>query len=355
MAVNSAFGQTTVTTAPVGFVTGTCLANSDTILNVPLAQAADFVGSISATPTINGSLATVVASGTSPGWTTNQFALLYSGTPSYPTYYLKFTSGTLSGHYYTVTANDASSVTFDANGEAVTSATTGDQFSLTKYWTLGTLFPPSTSGTPIVQSASTLAFQRRTTVLLPNLSGTGFNLAPNQIFFLTSTGWKKDASGFPDATNQVLFPDTYFIVRHPAAVTAPTTYTFTGSVNTDRAVTFLSTIKAGKQDNFVVLQRPVPVRLDQSGLSTGFVPSSNTLAFNRRDVLMVFDNSVAAINKAASKQFFMVGTSWVQDTSGFPNADAYTLDPTVGLIIRKYQTTTGTSAVWTNDPNFTVQ
>lgn len=343
-AATLASAQTTVTTAPVGFVSVTCKANNtDTFLSVPLAHAADYVGTISAAPTLNGAIATVVASGTtSPGWTANQFAGLW---------YVKFTSGSLNGKFFTITANADNSISFDTAGDTVTAAANGDQFSVTKYWTLGDLFPVATQ-TTLVQSPSTLLFQRKSSLFIPDTVSSGINLAPTLKFFITSTGWKQDTTGYPDATNQILSPDTYFIVRHPASVTTDTTFTITGSVNADRAVTALATLSGGKQDNYVTVQRPVGVTLSQSGLSTGFVASANNLLFNRRDTLLVFDNSATGINKSAKASYFMVGTSWIQDTTGYPNADAVVLDPGAAVIVRKYQTSGGTTAFWSNDPSY---
>jgi len=352
-----ALGQTTVTTAPVGFVTGTCMVNGttgcDTIISVPFASTPDYVGTLSGTATFSGSLATIVASGTSPGWTTNQFALLYTASPSYPTYYIKFTSGTLNGKFFTVTANSAAAITFDPAGDIVTSATTGDAFSVVKYWTLGTLFPPSTQ-TAIVASAGTKSFQRKTTLLLPNLSGTGINLASQQSFYIYSTGTSAswvDTQSSLDATNQILYPDTYFIVRHPSTVSSNTTYTFTGSVNIDRATLPLATLTSKQQDNYVAHQRPVGVTLLQSGLASGFVSSAGTKSFQQKDLLLVFDNTTTGINKAASQTFIMIGSDWY-DLQG-NNQDAFVLQPGTGFIIRKYPVVGGTSAFWTNDPNFT--
>jgi len=343
--------QTTVTTPTVGFVTGTCKAGSDTVLSVPFSQPPVFVGTVSGSLNIVSTSATVTATVTSgstgPAWTTNQFASLY---------YVKFSSGALSGKLYTITANDAGTITFYTENDNVTGAVAGDAFSVVKYWTLGDLFQPGVQ-TAIVPSANRL--QIKSKVGIPNTTGTGtgvgINLAINQWFILVGTGtsgkWQSTPNGV-DATNQLLYPDTYFVVRHtPGQVTADTTYTFTGQVSYDRAVTPLLTGSAAKQDNFVAVQRPVALTLSQlfnvTG-STGFVQSKNRL--QTADQLLLFDNTTSGINKAPSSPLIMVSGTWM-NLSG-SNANNVTLQPGMGFIVRKAPVVGGTTAFWANDPTY---
>ena len=338
------------TTPGVGYVSIVCKASSDTIVSSALSHAPDYVGTISGTPTLSGSAVTITASGTaSPGWAANYFAALYTATPSYPTYYVKFTSGTLNGKYFTVMSNSGNTLTFDTGGDIVTGLAAADSFALIKYWTLGDLFPPATQNTFVV-SGGNLPPLRKSMLLVPDLVSHGTNLAPTQKFFVTASGWKTDTTGYPNATNQILYPDTYFIVRHPDG--ADTSFTIYGSVNTDHWVTHFDTLTGGQQDNFVALQRPQGVSLAASGLATGFIPSGNNLPPLRRDVLLIFDNSQIAKNKAPNRKFFMVGSHWIEDTSSYPNADTFVLSPGTGFLIRKYPTSTGTASFWSNNPNY---
>lgn len=330
------FSQTTVTTQPVGFVTGTCKAGSDTIVSVPLSLAPEYVGAISGTATVTGTLASVTASG-SPSWTNNYFGYFY---------YIKFSSGALNGKTFTITANDAQTLTFYTEGDTVAGTADGDQFSVVKYWTLGTLFPPGNQNTII----PTTNLSTKTTLGLPNTSGTGTNLAPNPWYLIYGSGtngvWKEVISG-SNSTNVILYPDTYFIIRHSSKVTADTTYTFSGQVNTDRVVTPLATGKSF-QDTYLALQRPVGVKLSELGLSAtnGFVPSTSK---SIKDKLLVYDNSIAGINKPPQQTFILTGGNWVEITSG-SNVNNYVIQPSLGLIIRKTGTSGGAPVFWTNDP-----
>lgn len=330
----------TAETDPVGFNTVTCLPQSDTYCGVPFAQAASFQGVLAANPTVNGGQATLTPSGTTT-WTANGFQTLY---------FVRMLSGTKAGMYYQITANTTGAVTVDLAGDNFTGVALGDSFRIHQFWTLGTLFPPATQ-TTVVASTSTLANGRRTEVLIPDLAGAGTNLAPASKFYIFGGEWKKAVSGNPSATNEILWPDAYFIVRHGhSSIVASTTFTPIGSVEMNAITTPLATRTAGLQDNFVTTGRPIPIQLmDLDLISSGaFVPSTGTLANQRRDTLLVFDNAVAQLNKAPSAVYYYHNGNWKKAVSGNPVSDTDQILPSHGLIIRKYQTVDGVTAYWTN-------
>ncbi len=328
-----------VATDAVGFNSVTCLAGSDTRCSVPLTAETAFVGVVSsATIPLAGQL-TIVPTATAPGWTSNQFATAY---------YVKLTSGTKVGMYYQVVSNTATGITVDLAGDTAGIAAT-DGFKVCKFWTLATLFSPATQ-TTVVSSLNNLPNGRRTEILIPDMTSSGINLSPNQIFFLTSTGWKKAVSGFPDASNFILVPDSFFIVRHGnAAITASTQFSVAGAVDLSANTTPLATQPTIKQDNPATTGRPVPVSLQDLDLITtgGFVASLNTLPNGRRDEIHIYDNSIAGLNKSPSAIYFYYNGHWKKSVSGFPDADSDTIAPSAGFIIRKYQSGTGNSVSWT--------
>lgn len=338
-----------VATNPVGYTTVTCLPNSDTIVSVPFLDTTDSIS-----PTVSG---TVSATGTSPdntasftmggitGLTTNQYQNLY---------YVRFTAGTLDGNVYQIASNTDTTVTINLNGDSATDIADGDAFTIYKFWTLGSLFPQETQ-TTIVESLGTLAFQQRSTVMLPDTSSEGVNLAPSSIFFLTSTGWKSTTAGFPASDDQILWPDTYFVIRHPATVTESTNYVPTGTVDTqNKFIIPLATSTTGKQDNFVAITRPVDVKLSELNLfeSGAFTASLGTLSFQRRDELMIYSNTSTGLNKAPTAIYFHDGTNWRLSDTGFPLANDAVIKTTEGFIIRKYQTNDGATSFWSNTPSY---
>jgi uncharacterized protein (TIGR02597 family) len=328
------------TTPPVGFNTVTCLPNSDTYCSVPFAQTWDFQGLISGTPSVAGDQATITPQGTI-SWTTDQFAGLY---------FVRILTGAKAGMYFQILNNATGTLTIDLAGGNLTGVANGDGFAVSKFWTLSTLFPPSTQ-TTIVVSGSTAGPARRTEVLIPDIFGNGTNLAPNRKFFLHNTIWKEATTGFPVSDNFILAPDTYFIVRnnHPT-ITVATTFTASGIVELNPVSAPLATLVGVKQDNAVQTGRPVPVKLkDLDLISSGaFLGSGGTGGPQRRDELLVYDNATTGINKSASATYFYNTTTsnWRQATLGFPVADDIEIAPSSGMLIRKYQTADGATTAW---------
>jgi len=344
-AVTIGHAQTTVTTDPVGFVTGTCLAASDTVVSVPFHQSPAYVGPLSSAPTNSGSNA--ILSFSAPGWSTNQYQF---------THYVRFSSGAKAGSYYQVIANDGSTLTIALNGDTVAVSGSGDQIQLIPFWTLDTLFPPATQ-TTIVASAGTTPPLRKTQILFPDLAKDGINLSASAVYFLNGSTWTKAVTGFPTAGTTIIPPDCSFIIRHPASVATPTAFVPQGTVETGTLVSPLYTLASGFQDNAIAISRPVPLTLDEAGLASGFVASNGTAPPSRRDQILVFDNTATGLNKSASAVYFLSatvsGTNWVQATTGFPIVSgSKILQPGTGIIIRKYQASGGATAFWTNSPTY---
>lgn len=333
--------QTTATTNPVGFNTITCKVNSDTYCSVPFAQSIDFQGLVSGTPSVGGGAATITPQGTVT-WTANGYAGFY---------FVRMLTGAKAGMYYQVTSNAASTVTIDLAGDDFSGVGNNDGFTICKFWTLSTLFPPATQ-TTIVVSLNTLGSGRRTELLLPDTVTAGINLAPNHKYFISGGAWREAASGSPISDNVILPPDGFFIVRHNNAnITSDTTFTSTGNVELNAVSIPLATLTTGKQDNPVSTGRPIPVKLkDLDLISTGaFVGSNGTLGGQRRDELLLFDNSVASVNRSASATYFynIPTANWRQSASGSPVADDVEIAPGTGILIRKYAST-GATFVWTH-------
>ena len=220
-----AFGQ--AYTTPVGYVTIDCPANSDTIVGLPLRIPAVSAAALSANPEVAGSTATLTFG--SAAFTAGAFA---------NTHYVKFVDGPAAGKWFTATANTATTITVDLNGASL-AAVSGNRAEVIKFWTLSELFnpaqsttDPATTGNAIVASTSTLAGGRRTQLFIPNLSGVGINLAPATSYFVHNGIWKRPGQGDASFGSDQLWPDTYFLIRHPAAVTAATKYVVTGEVDT---------------------------------------------------------------------------------------------------------------------------
>lgn len=337
-----------VTSEPFGFNKVTCLANSDTIVGVPLRKEGSQSSKLASAPLINGDAATLTLTATNL-------------TPDALTkHYVKFNSGTKDGCFYDITGNTANTVTINLNGDNLTGATTGDAVVIAEYWTLDSLFPPAlattdptTTGHAIVASTSRFASGRLTEVLLPDLVGVGTNIAPIQTFFIYNGAWRKQGQAITsDFGSSILYADTYFIVRHPAAVTSSTTFRCLGEVELGNISIPLSTNAAAYQDNFIALPRPVAVTLDSLALvPEAFVASTSRFASGRKDELLVFNNIVNAFNKAPDVTYYYFNGAWRKHGQDYTvDFGLDTIPAGVGFLIRKAPN--ASTIFWKNPPNY---
>ncbi len=336
----------TVATDPVGAITLTLKAGSDTNVSLPFHRPVALETQVQ---NISGNIITISASA---GLTASQF--VYVAGSQTNTYYLQFTSGSRSGMYYTVTANGGTSITIDPNGDVGLDGNvgTGDTFRVIPYWTLNTLFP----GGQGLYSSTNLS--PVSSILIPPGKTPGINLAAAGIYFYyTGNGgpaWLKlnDAANFyPDV---ILPPDAFFTVRHPANV-ADTQLLLVGNVPMSPQAIIVNTLANNTpQDNPLALPVPITVTLASSGLSSVLAPSPT---LTPTDQILVFDPTVSAQNKSATAIYFYYtgpgGPGWLKsnDFNGFHNNDTI-FQPGYGYVLRRAAQSTPSSAVWTFTPPY---
>ena len=328
-----------------GYNTVVCPSNSDTVCSVPFTRSTIFFGT-TGVPVDNLDGTHSIALSAAPGFETGPAT----------TYYVSFNGGSHDGEYYEITdKTQGATIIVDDRDIDLTNVTAGTQVKVNLFWTLATLFPDGNS--TIVPSTGNFSSQRRTQILLVTPLIGAINVAPQEVFFFSSADntWKSTASGFPISDNTVLWPDSYFIIRHNS-LSGPTNYVPAGAIDEDSLTIPLFTAVGSPTDNFVSIPRPIDVPLNKLGLgdSTGpnaaFVASTGNFSNQRGDQLLVYDSAFAAQNKAPSAIYFFRSTdnTWVSTISGFPNANNVTLKPSEGFIIRKKSTAGGTTALWTN-------
>lgn len=341
----SALAVTTVATDPVGYIRLSVPAQSDAFVSAPLHRDAAFVGTVSS---VAGGVITVAGT---PGWTTNQFVFA-SGTQN-NTYFAILKTGSKRGAYFTVTANSATSLTVDLNGDTLTEVVSGDALQLIPYWTLATLFP---AGGGFPGSAS---FTPVGSVLFPSLTTAGVNLSSEATYFYyTGTaaggpGWRRaGASPTLKFDHTVILPDIALTVRNLTG--SSIALDNLGSAPMTGHSTIIGTINPFvDQDNVVSINAAASVSLANSGLiSSGAMVGGAT--FTPVDTLFIFDNSIAGINKSSVGSYFYYsgtaagGPGW-RKVGSAPTTkfdDTTFLEPGVGYIIRKKGQATPTTVAW---------
>lgn len=335
----------------VGFNRVKCPAKSDTHVSVPLMKLPIKASkTLASTPTLVKGQATLTPA-EDTDWAPNELQ---------NTHYARFTTGALAGRWYEILGNTASGLTIDLNGEAGSSFAAGDAFMVVEFWTLDTLFPPS-SQTTLHKSTGNLVYQQTSKLLIPNVEAAGINLPAKNIYFLAAesweksvVSWKKSEEGYPEAGSTILPPGLPFIIRHPAGVAA-TYFKPVGRVLRSADSVALTQVPANRQDNPVAIFRPVDVPLSNAGLDeTAFASSASHASGARKDELLVFDNSLAGFNKSPSAIFYKNSQTWFLDErkadSNSPAA-ANTLSAAGAIIIRKSQGNSS-STFWNNQPNY---
>jgi len=258
------------------------------------------------------------------------------------------------GCYYQIVSNTPTSltVTLPLVGDSITSLSAGTQVSVIPFWTLGTLFPSTSSGTAF--TATTALRSIKTQILLPDYNSVGINKAAASIYFFYSGNWRytQDPNELTTVYDDtVLIPGGYFIVRNPAG-TASSVFTVQGNVTNKQVTLPLYTETNVQQDNPIAVLRPVDTPLNQMGLieSGAFVPT--TALRTIKDQLLVYSGTTTGINRAADKVYFYYNNDWrlTTDTTGSHGSDLIPVGN--GFIIRKATTTSGSTTLWMNTPTF---
>lgn len=319
----SSLNAQSVTTAPVGAVTFTAKANSDSLIAVPMARPVSFSSKVSS---VSGTQIVLA----SDSLTSAQFQYVAGTQPN--TYYIQLTSGAKAGQLSTIVANSANSITTEFEADILAGIQSGDSFEVRPYWTLGTLFPAASANTSFVASTSNLASGRRTEILIPDFTNVGINKAASAIYFYNSY-WRKSGDTTPNRNDVILPPDGFITIRGNNYST-DTTLTVVGAVPPLVQTTSLLA-STTQNDNPVGLSVPVDRTLSQLGLnSSAFVPSTSNLASGRGDELLVFDNAQAVKNKAASAIYFYNGF-WRKSGATSADQGSTVIPAGSAIVIRK--------------------
>ncbi|MGI9172853.1 MAG: TIGR02597 family protein, partial [Chthoniobacterales bacterium] len=344
---NMALAQS-VTTDPVGFMTDTQLAGSDTFVSLPLIRPPAFLGGIQS------AAANTIAVPGNP-WTASQFVYA-SGSQSNHYYALVGPAGSPNpkeGHAYPIVSNTTNAITVDLGQDSLVGIPTSAQVSIIPNWSLATVFPLSDQGVSFTATAS--SSQYKTQIRVPDVSTSGINLPYTTYFFSNNVdgtsgnvGWRSVGDNTTDHGDDPLLPDSHFVTRNlNGAPTLPLVNL--GSVLQKKFTTPLITSASTMQDNPAAILRPLDVALNATGLNR--VDGS----FGPNDQLLLFNNAVPGYDKAPSAIYVQTAAAngpWRLSTDPVNDRGSDLIPAGTGFIVRK-AVSDGQPKFWVN--NFPVQ
>ena len=334
----------------IGFTNINLPAESDSYVSVPFTRPPEFVGVIQS---ISSSMDTMTVNDT-PGWSTNQFVYAAGSQPKH--YYVLIGGGGSSnpkeGHTFLVTGNGSNTLTVNTAVENLSNITPNTQVTVIPYWTLATVFPASDANVSFTPTTATGPGSYKTQIIVPNDAANGINLPPLATYYFSqnadgsssNVGWRAVGNNTADRGDEILLPDSYFVVRNQNG--APNrTLTTLGAVLLKTMAVPLRTATGSQQDNPVSILRPLDVTLNMTGLG----PTDGS--FGTNDQLLVFSNSQIGFNKTPAIYYRDPARNFNWRRAGDSNLLDHgnaVIPAGTGFIVRKAATGSGATVFWTN-------
>lgn len=339
----AARAEKAVTTDPVGSITISCLANSDTYVGIPFTRPAEFNGTIN---TISSNPANTLTVNGVPGWLPNQF--VYAAGSQSKHYYVLLGDGGIpyakEGHVFAVTSNGSNTLTVDSTTEDLSGVTADTRLTIIPYWTPAAIFPASDAGVSFTATGSPPTYQ--TLLRIPNYSAPGINQPYAAEYYFNNGAWRLVADGLnnpPDRGDDRLLPNGYFVVRNANGAPSRALRSL-GSVLMKRIALRLLAAPASKQDNAVAMIRPVGVSLD----ATGLAPIDNS--FLQNDQLLLFNNRQAQFNKRPYRTY-TYNDGWRLGSDAVTDHGKDVIPAGSAMILRK-AASPASSVFWINPPTY---
>ena len=340
--------QTTSYSDVVGYVQYNLAAAADTIVAPQVFRPAELSATVSGLSSA-GSQATLNLTGVS--LTSNQF--VYNSSTQTKTYFVLVTTGNLAGTYFMVASNTTDSITVNLDGLTVATPDI-TAIEVRPCWTLNTLFPAADANTSFTPSASSSPGARRTTINLPNLTGTGVNRAASATYFFNNAAgvqdWVSTAATSIKAGDTAILPGAYLVLRNTGGTPVNLSLTQTGTVFARPLSYYLGTA-ATANDNYLALPRPTDYTLAELGIdNNAFLASTSTSPGGRRDQLIVLSPTGSGVNRAAAATYFRFNNNWYSTAASTVITNNADISAGSAIIIRKFASD-GNDKVWKNDLN----
>jgi uncharacterized protein (TIGR02597 family) len=311
--IQASLNAQSVSSVPVGYVTlnikgtGGQGTSAYSYLGVPLHQAADFRGVISAT-------ADNAITATNAAWTADAFA---------NTHYVMILSGDNAGMSTTITANTTDTLTTADNLSSILNGT--EDFAIHKYTTIADVFGADNSAGLKGSSGAGTADN----ILIQTGASSFSTYYYKNAGFIGGTGWRSSASSSVDASNAIIPHGAGIIVVRQES--ADIDITVSGSVFEGDAVT---PVEAG----FNWKTASIPVDLTLAGLfgANNEVGLVGGVHAGQADNILVFNDSGNLVTYYYKNAGFIGGTGWRSAASNsVDEASTVIVEPGEMFIIKR--------------------
>ena len=306
----------------VGAISINLPAESDVIVSFPFKQSAEFRGVLDSATGAGNLVVNVSADSLTSGAFDAQ-----SGTP---THYLVFESGAQKGVHVDISTNTGSQINLE--GGDATGLVNGDQIAVYPHWTLGSAFPLGVANEDEDEPGL-----RKIEVIVPQATSSAGNMIPEGIFYFSDGAWRQVGEGISAvADNAVLYHGRALVIRNNDTVAKNAL--FFGEVIDAPIAIPLSESDQYALNNFIGLNRPLAITLDELGLAGGGVFEETTDPDNPNDKLLVYSLTDAGKNKKPVATYYYYNGAWREESAG-AGADkgGDLIQPGMGLAVQKIQ------------------
>ena len=307
----------------VGAISIDLPAESDVIVSFPFKQSAEFRGTIESASD-DGTVHIVVA-------TDSLTSGAFDADNGVPTHYVVIETGTQMGTHVGIGLNTGSEI--ELIDGSLAGLQNGDEIAIYPHWTLGTAFPNGVANHMEAEPGL-----RKVEVIIPEGVSPEGNMVPEGVFYFYNDAWRGVGDGLDmNLDSEVLEPNRAFVIRNND--TAAKKALVYGEVIDAPIAISVSESDVFTADNFVGLNRPLGIAINDLGLTIGGVFEETTDPGNKKDRLLVY-SSGAGKNKHLSPAgtYYYFNGAWRESSADvLDDKGTDVIDPGMGVAIRKFK------------------
>lgn len=266
-------------------------------------------------------------------------------------HFLLIEEGPLVGRMFTITANDATTLTLEDADDELSAADT-HQVSIVPALTLGGLFPSGLGGKSEVNPGNP------DIILFFNDNTAGVEgFFPESIYYHSpigdAPGWRRIGSPLDESRDDDALPlGQGFVVRNNSGLDV-SFYLF-GEVLQAKVGIPIHSSSEGATDNLVGAPRPLSIALGELGLSgDGGIIETTTVASEVKDTVRIFLNSGSGQDKEPDSVYCLFSDGWRKVVDGVVVTSGSTFEgdlipASAALVVRKVATSQSETVYWTN-------